>query len=65
MKTKAGIVGATGYAGAELVRLLLNHPQAEVAAVSSVSYEGKKAQRRLPQLSGAVRRRAVRRGRAD
>jgi N-acetyl-gamma-glutamyl-phosphate reductase len=38
---KAGIVGATGYAGAELVRLLIGHPQAELAAVSSVSFEGK------------------------
>ena len=38
---KAGIVGATGYAGAELVRLLMGHPEAEVAAVSSVSFEGK------------------------
>ncbi len=37
----AGIVGATGYAGSELVRLLLSHPQAEVTAVSSVSFEGK------------------------
>lgn len=38
---KAGIIGATGYAGAELVRLLMSHPQAEIAAVSSVSFEGK------------------------
>ena len=38
---KAGIVGATGYAGAELVRLLIGHPQVELAAVSSVSFEGK------------------------
>lgn len=37
---KAGIVGATGYAGAELVRLLSGHPQAQVAAISSVSFEG-------------------------
>ena len=37
---KAGIVGATGYAGAELVRLLYAHPQAEIAAISSVSFEG-------------------------
>ena len=42
MKIKAGIVGATGYAGAELVRLLFNHPEAEVAAISSVSFEGQK-----------------------
>lgn len=39
---KAGIIGATGYAGAELLRLLLSHPSAEVSAVSSVSFEGKK-----------------------
>ena len=40
-KIKAGIVGATGYAGAELVKILLSHPCVEIAAVSSVSYEGK------------------------
>ena len=39
---KAGIVGATGYAGAELVRLLTAHPEAEIAAISSVSFEGQK-----------------------
>lgn len=38
---KAGIIGATGYAGAELVRLLMSHPQAQIAAISSVSFEGK------------------------
>ncbi len=38
---KAGIVGATGYVGAELVRLLAQHPQAQLSAVSSVSFEGK------------------------
>ena len=41
MKIKVGIIGATGYAGAELVRLITSHPQAEVAAISSVSFEGK------------------------
>ena len=29
MEIKVGVVGATGYAGAELVRLLLNHPYAQ------------------------------------
>lgn len=42
MKIKAGIIGATGYAGAELVRILTTHPNVEIAAVSSVSFEGKK-----------------------
>lgn len=39
---KAGIIGATGYAGAELVRLLTYHPQTEIHAISSVSFEGDK-----------------------
>ena len=42
MKIKAGIVGATGYAGAELVRLLSTHPNAEISAISSVSFEGER-----------------------
>lgn len=39
-KLKVGVVGATGYAGAEICRLILGHPQAELAAISSVSFEG-------------------------
>ncbi len=39
---KAGIIGATGYAGTELIRLLSAHPETEVAAISSVSFEGQK-----------------------
>ncbi len=39
-KIKVGVVGATGYAGCEICRLILGHPQAELAAVSSVSFEG-------------------------
>ena len=42
MKIQAGVVGATGYAGAELCRILTGHPGAELAAVSSVSFEGKR-----------------------
>lgn len=37
---KVGVVGATGYAGSEICRLILGHPEAELAAVSSVSFEG-------------------------
>ena len=39
-KIKVGIIGATGYAGAEICRLIMGHPQAELAAISSVSFEG-------------------------
>lgn len=35
---KAGIIGATGYAGAELVRLLLGHKDAEIVWYGSRSY---------------------------
>ena len=51
-KIKAGIIGATGYAGAELVRLLANHPSAEIAAVSSVSFEGQNLADVYPNLKG-------------
>ena len=35
---KAGIIGATGYAGNEIVRLLLGHKDVEVAWYGSRSY---------------------------
>ena len=34
---KVGIIGATGYAGGELVRLLMGHPQAEIVWYGSRS----------------------------
>lgn len=39
---KAGIIGATGYAGNEIVRLLLGHPEAEIAWYGSRSYIDRK-----------------------
>jgi N-acetyl-gamma-glutamyl-phosphate reductase len=47
---KAGIIGATGYAGIELVRILLRHPGMELAAVSSVSFEGRPLSEVYPTL---------------
>jgi len=38
---KVGIIGATGYAGAELVRLLLGHSKVELVWLGSKSYIGK------------------------
>lgn len=52
MKIKAGIIGATGYAGVELVRLLATHPNAELSAISSVSFEGKKLSEVYPSYRG-------------
>ncbi len=39
---KAGIIGSTGYAGVELLRILLKHPNVEKIFCSSVSFEGQK-----------------------
>jgi N-acetyl-gamma-glutamyl-phosphate reductase len=38
---KVGIIGATGYAGSELVRLITQHHEAELVALTSQSYAGK------------------------
>jgi N-acetyl-gamma-glutamyl-phosphate reductase len=38
---KIGIVGAAGYTGGELLRILVNHPQAEIAWAHSKSQAGK------------------------
>ena len=51
-KWKVGVIGATGYAGLELCRLLLAHPEAELAAVSSVTYLGQRLDGVYPQLRG-------------
>jgi len=38
---KVGIIGSTGYAGGELVRLLMGHKEAEIKWYGSKSYIGK------------------------
>ena len=37
---KIGILGAAGYTGGELIRLLINHPQAEIVFANSESNAG-------------------------
>ena len=37
---KIGILGAAGYTGGELIRLLLNHPEAEIVFANSASNAG-------------------------
>ena len=51
-KIKVSIVGATGYAGEELLRLLLSHPMAEICGISSESFAGKKISEIYPSLAG-------------
>jgi N-acetyl-gamma-glutamyl-phosphate reductase len=45
------IVGASGYSGEELVRLLLNHPQVELKAVTSRQYAGQRVARVFPRFA--------------
>lgn len=40
-KVKAGIIGATGYAGEELYRILCRHPGVEITAVTSETYQNR------------------------
>jgi len=51
---KVGIIGASGYAGAELARILCNHPQVELTVATSRQYEGKPLSEVFPNLRGRV-----------
>lgn len=48
---KVSIIGATGYAGEELLRLLSQHPAAEIAYITSDSHAGQKMSAVYPHLS--------------
>jgi len=48
-----GIVGGTGYTGAELLRLLAGHPAARVKVLTSRAEAGKRADQVFPALRGA------------
>ncbi len=47
------VVGGSGYVGGELLRLLLHHPDVELAQVTSVHWAGKPIARAHPNLRGA------------
>jgi N-acetyl-gamma-glutamyl-phosphate/LysW-gamma-L-alpha-aminoadipyl-6-phosphate reductase len=49
---RAAIVGASGYAGGELLRLLLGHPRVEVTQITSETYAGQYAYFVHPNLRG-------------
>ena len=52
---RASIAGASGYAGGELLRLLLGHPEVEVAEITSERLAGKFAHGVHPNLRDATR----------
>ncbi len=49
---KVAVIGASGYTGVELLRLLAGHSQAEVVAVTSRQYEGVSISQVFPSLGG-------------
>jgi N-acetyl-gamma-glutamyl-phosphate reductase len=59
-KVKVGIVGASGYSGEELVRLLLSHPHAELTAITSRQYAGQTLAQVFPKFSHYPKSRELR-----
>jgi N-acetyl-gamma-glutamyl-phosphate reductase len=54
MTIKVGIVGGTGYTGVELLRLLAQHPQARLQAITSRKEAGTAVSAMFPSLRGHV-----------
>ena len=53
---KIAIIGASGYTGGELLRMLLNHPKVEITDITSRQYDGTPAHKIHPHIrdSGLV-----------
>jgi len=49
---RTGVVGASGYVGAELIRILLKHPKARLTYLSSDTYKGQPIGKAFPSLLG-------------
>ena len=52
--TRVAVVGATGYAGAELVRILAGHPETEITVLTSRQYAGVRFDQVYPAMAGRV-----------
>lgn len=50
----ASVIGATGYTGGELLRLLINHNKIEIGTLTSESYAGKIVSELHPNLNGLI-----------
>jgi N-acetyl-gamma-glutamyl-phosphate reductase len=53
-KIKVAVIGASGYAGLELVRTLTRHPGIELTAIASLEYPGRPFSEIFPALAGMV-----------
>ncbi|MBO0993001.1 N-acetyl-gamma-glutamyl-phosphate reductase [Bacillus sp. SD088] len=51
---KIGIVGATGYSGAELLRILQVHPEFSITSLYTSSQHGKNIEEHYPHLTGLI-----------
>ncbi len=49
---KVGIIGGAGYTAGELLRILLNHPEAEIVSIMSGSHNGEPISKAHPDLEG-------------
>lgn len=52
MTLRIGIIGGTGYTGAELLRILMRHPEVELAAITSRAEAGQRVSELFPSLRG-------------
>ena len=55
-KARIGVLGASGYTGAELVRLLIRHPRVEIALLTADRRAGQEMRAVFPQFSRLVMR---------
>jgi N-acetyl-gamma-glutamyl-phosphate reductase len=53
-RTRVAVIGATGYTGAELLRLLVGHPSVEITRVVGHGTAGKPVAQVLPSLAGIL-----------
>src|SRR5262249_11704796 len=53
-KIKASVIGASGYGGAEAVRLLATHPQVEIVHVTAETQQGQVMSKLYPNLRGFI-----------
>jgi len=60
MKKKIAVIGASGYSGEELVRLLLHHPHAELVAVTSRQNAGQTLAQVFPKFASHPKSKTLR-----